>query len=104
MCFAIWLDKRIREEREIVELTDFPGVANYEDCLNALVFADPWGLSHGKWSTRLASARCPTCESIYGASDLREIEYDLGLGGEYVLVCPHDDHLFIIGWETYQGA
>lgn len=101
-CLTIWLDERIKEGREIVELTDFPCIVEYADYLNDLVFLKPWGLSHGIWSTCLASARCPVCGIIYGTSDLREIEYDLFFGGEHVLVCPRHDHLFVLGWEMYQ--
>jgi len=99
---TIWLDEQIREGSEIVELTDFPCVVEYADYLNDLIFPGPWGLSHGSWSTCLANARCPVCGIIYGTSDLREIEYDVFFHGEYVLVCPREDHLFILGSEAYQ--
>lgn len=99
---TIWLDEQMKESSEIVELTDFPCVVEYADYLTDLIFPDSWGLSHGGWSTCLATARCPVCGIIYGTSDLREVEYDLFFGGEYVLVCPRNDHLFVLGWEVYQ--
>lgn len=99
---TLWLDQQIAMGNDSVELTEFPCVAEYPEHLLDLIFMRPDGLSHNVWQNCLSTAKCPACEIVYSTQKLREIEYDLFYCGEYVLVCPQDHHLCVIGFEVYQ--
>jgi hypothetical protein len=100
--FVLWLEQQIRAGEVRVELTGFRCVVEYPDCWANLILMKPRNLWARLWSHCLVSARCPVCEVAYGTAELREVEYNLCFSGEYVLVCPQDHHLFVLGWELYQ--